>query len=148
MQLKRCRLVVADDHELFLKAVTELLAADFEVIKTVKDGSALLKAVATMEPDLVVVDIAMPHLNGIEAARLIHENYSAVRVVILTGHTDPDLIHACFEAGALAYVMKSRLSELPLAIRAALNGDKFLSPMLQKQPGNNHENQRQTQHQS
>jgi len=140
MHSKRRRLLVADDHKAFLKAVTELLAADFEVIETVSDGNALLKQVARMEPDLIVADLAMPYVNGIDATRLIHKNHAAVKVVILTGHTDPDLIRACFEAGASAYVTKSRLSELPQAIKAALNGDRFLSPTLKSQLDNSQPN--------
>ena len=124
----RPRLVVADDHAPLLAAAERLLAAEFDVARTARDGRGALQAIADVDPDAVVLDLAMPELDGIEVARRLRAARSRAKIVILTVHDDPDLLRAALEAGALGYVLKSRMStELALAIRAALGGRIFVS---------------------
>jgi DNA-binding NarL/FixJ family response regulator len=121
---------VADDHVPLLAAVRRLLAAEFDVVRTASDGQAALHAVADVDPDSVVLDLSMPELNGIEVARRLRGARSRAKVVVLTVHDDPDLLRAALEAGALGYVLKSRMSaDLGPAIRAALAGRIFVSPV-------------------
>jgi DNA-binding NarL/FixJ family response regulator len=136
------RIIVADDHRILRNTVAQLLSTDFEVVETVADGRDLLEAVVRAEPEVVVVDIGMPYIDGIEATRLIHQEHPAVCIVVLTAHTDPDFMRACLEAGALGYVVKSRISDLPRAMRAALDGQQFVSPMFNAQWSNNLSNHR------
>ena len=105
------------------------LAAICTVVATVVNGRALLAAVAALHPDLVVLDIGMPEMDGLEAARAIHLSHPEVMLVFLTVQEDADYARAAFAAGGLGYVVKSRLaSDLLPAVRAALEGRRFLSP--------------------
>jgi DNA-binding NarL/FixJ family response regulator len=124
------RLVVADDHVPLLAAVQRLLAAEFDVVRTARDGRTALRAVADVDPDAAVLDLSMPELDGIEVARRLRAARSRTEVVVLTVHDDADLLRAALEAGAVGYVLKSRMSaELVPAIRAALAGRIFVSPV-------------------
>jgi len=125
----RPRVLLADDHELMQKRVKEILDPEFEVVGAVDNGRALVAAAAQLNPDVLVVDISMPVLNGIEAVRQIKESGNQAKIVFLTIHEDPDSVGVCREAGALAYVVKSRLaSDLIPAIRLALTDHTFVSP--------------------
>jgi DNA-binding NarL/FixJ family response regulator len=129
--LDRVRVLLADDHEDFLKAATRLLEPDFEVVKTVGDGQALLDEAVRLRPDVLIVDIAMPVMDGIEAVRQLKAAGSRAVIVFLTMHQDPDYVRAALAAGALGYVVKCRLvSDLPLALSEALAGRPFVSPAL------------------
>jgi DNA-binding NarL/FixJ family response regulator len=129
--LNRARVLLADDHQDFLAVAVRLLAAEFEVVKTVGDGQTLLDEAARLEPDVLVLDISMPVLNGIEAARQLKAAGSRAKLVFLTVHGDPDYVRAALAAGAQGYVAKSRLaSDLRLALREALAGRSFVSPSL------------------
>ena len=122
------RVLLADDHEDFLALTARLLEPEFDVVQTVGDGKALLAAVASLDPNVVVLDISMPVLNGIEAARQLKAKASRAKIVFLTVHRDPDYIRAALAAGALGYVVKCRLaSDLLLALREVLAGRSFVS---------------------
>ena len=127
MPHNKARVLVADDHPEFAERVAQLLTADFEVIGTASDGLSLLELADKMKPAIVITDIMMPHVDGIEATRQLRTRESAPEVIILTGHTDQDFIDASFAAGALGYVSKSRIAELPKAIKAVLEGRRFVS---------------------
>jgi DNA-binding NarL/FixJ family response regulator len=111
--------------------VTGLLRPIFEIVGTVSDGQALIEAAARLEPDVIVTDISMPILNGIEAATQLSESGCKSKVVFLTVHTDSDFVRACLAASALGYVVKpSMVTDLLPAIHAALAGRVFVSPCL------------------
>jgi DNA-binding NarL/FixJ family response regulator len=125
----RARILLADDHKEIRDRAVRLLEPEFEVVGTVADGEALLKASAHMMPDVCVIDISMPRLNGIEAAIKLRENGSEARIVFLTVNEDPDFIRAALRTGALGYVVKSRMaSDLCTAINGAISGRLFISP--------------------
>src|SRR5262249_44207663 len=111
-----------------------LLQPEFEVVKTVADGQALLKEAARLEPDVLVLDISMPVLNGIEAARQLRAAGSRARIVFLTVHQDPEYVHAALAAGAQGYVAKSQLAtDLLLALRETLADRSFVSPSITRE---------------
>jgi DNA-binding NarL/FixJ family response regulator len=125
----RARILLADDHKEIRDRAVRLLEPEFEVVGTVADGEALLKASARMKPDVCVIDISMPRLNGIEAAIRLRESGSDARIVFLTVNEDPDFVSAALRTGALGYVVKSRMaSDLCAAIRDAISGHLFVSP--------------------
>jgi DNA-binding NarL/FixJ family response regulator len=127
--LTRARVLLADDHGDFLAAAARLLEPEFEVVAKVSDGQAVVDEASRLEPDLLVLDIGMPALNGIEAARHLRTDGSHAKIVFLTVHDDADYVRAAQEASALGYVVKSRLaSDLKLALREALAGRRFVSP--------------------
>src|ERR1700751_1395507 len=105
----KLRIVVADDNALFLRKIASILEAEFEVVATVVDGRAAVEAVRTHNPDVTVLDLEMPHLNGIEAAQEITRLQPGSRVLICSVETDPEIVNAALQAGALGYVFKARL---------------------------------------
>ncbi len=125
------RVLLADDHPEVLNKVASLLALTCEVVGKVGDGSALLEAVTRLRPDILVIDISMPVLNGIEAARQLKRSGAGAKIVFLTVHEDPDFVQAALAAGACGYVIKSRLAtDLIRAVQAALEDRRFVSPLL------------------
>lgn len=129
--LQRPRVLLADDHRLVAEGVKSLLAADFDLVGVVEDGRALVAAARTLQPDVIVADISMPHLNGFDALARLRQDNSRVRVVFLTMHQDVVYARRALEAGALGYVLKhSAPAELIAAIRAALEGKTYLTPAL------------------
>jgi DNA-binding NarL/FixJ family response regulator len=128
---KRIRVLLADDHKIVLDGLRSLLEPEFELVGMVEDGRALVSAVQQMHPDVIVVDISMPLLNGIEAVRQIKKLDKQVKVVFLTMHPDVTYAIRAFEAGASGYVLKhSASSELLTAIHAAIKGRTYLTPMI------------------
>jgi DNA-binding NarL/FixJ family response regulator len=126
----RVRVLLADDHDYFLAAATRLLEPEFHVVGAVSDGQSLLEAAGRLSPDVVVLDVSMPVLGGIEAARRLRRSGSAARVVFLTTYADPGFVWAALEAGANGYVVKSRLAaDLAPALREVLAGRTFVSPL-------------------
>lgn len=124
------RILLADDHSLLLGAFEKLLSSECEVVGAVADGRALLHAVQTLNPDVVVLDIAMPMLNGLEAGRQIKQIRRDVKLVYLTMHEDPDLAAEAFRVGASAYLLKrSAASELMTAIREVMRGRSYVTPI-------------------
>jgi DNA-binding NarL/FixJ family response regulator len=127
--LSRIRLILADDHPDLLLAVTQILESQFEIVATACDGLALMEAAARLKPDALIMDISMPNLSGLEAARKLKEDGCTSKIVFLTIHTDPDIVHASLETGAYGYVIKPRIAtDLVPAIRDALAGIIFVSP--------------------
>jgi len=128
--LGRIRVLLADDHEAMLDRVTDLLADDCDVIGTAIDGRQALEAAMELKPDVLVLDISMPVMNGIETARSLKELGAKTRIVFLTVHDDPDYAREALEAGALGYVIKSRItSDLVAAINEVHAGRSFVSPL-------------------
>ncbi len=127
--MDRIRVLLADDHEAMLERVTKLLGAECDVVGAVSDGEQALEAVRQLNPDVLVLDISMPVMNGIETARRLKEAGSETRIVVLPVHDDPDFAREALEAGALGYVIKSRFaSDLVAAIKEAHAGRSFVSP--------------------
>jgi DNA-binding NarL/FixJ family response regulator len=129
--MKRTRVLLADDHKIVLDGLKSLLEPEFELVGTVGDGRALVSAVQQLRPDIIVVDISMPLLNGIEAVRQIKKLDNQVKVVFLTMHPDVTYAVRAFEAGASGYVLKhSASSELLTAIHEAVKGRTYVTPMI------------------
>jgi DNA-binding NarL/FixJ family response regulator len=127
----RPKALIADDHAIFAEALRLLLEKDYEVVGTVSDGRALLSAAVMLNPDVIVVDIGMPLLNGLDAAHRIREKLPKVKLVFLTMQADPNLAAAAMELGAAAFVLKhSAGSELLNAIVQVLHGKSYLTPKL------------------
>jgi DNA-binding NarL/FixJ family response regulator len=127
-QLMKARILLADDHPRFPEMEERLLEPEFEVVGKVSNGQALLEEALRLKPDVVVTDISMPVLDGIEAVDRLMGSGCASRFVFLTVHSDPDFVRRCLLTGAFGYVVKSRIaSELVLAIREALAGNIFIS---------------------
>ena len=125
----RPRVLLADDHTLLLEAFEKLLEPDFTVVGAVSDGRALLAAAAELKPDVIVLDIAMPLLNGLDAARQIKKTMPAIKLIFLTMNEDPNLASEAFRIGASGYLLKtSAASELPKAINEALCGRSYVTP--------------------
>ena len=128
---RRWRLLLADDHKPMLASVKELLRVHYDVVGMACDGETLLDLVAKLEPDIAVIDISMPGLNGMQAAQCLKDSGTRTKLVFLTIYGNPEFVRAAFAAGALGYVLKRRmLTDLPLAIEAALEGKRFLSAPL------------------
>jgi DNA-binding NarL/FixJ family response regulator len=125
----RPRVLLADDHPAVLALTAAALADEFLVVGKVGDGQELLAEAARLHPDVIVLDITMPRLDGIEAARQLRRSQQPARLVFLTVHEDADYARAALDAGGLGYVVKARLaSDLLPAIRAALADRTFISP--------------------
>jgi DNA-binding NarL/FixJ family response regulator len=127
----RSRILLADDHLETLLALKSFLETDYNVVGAVSDGESLIEAAEKLSPDVTVVDVSMPRMTGLQAARQMRDMGSQTRVVFLTAQGDPEYVHAAIAAGAVGYVLKYRMeSDLPLAIEAALAGQSFISPPL------------------
>jgi DNA-binding NarL/FixJ family response regulator len=127
----RPRILLADDHALLLGAFEKLLSEECDIVGQVSDGRALVSAAAELKPDLIVLDIAMPLLNGLEAARQIKHQARDVKLVFLTMNEDTDLAAEAFRSGASAYLLKrSATSELLTAIREVLQGRSYITPLI------------------
>jgi DNA-binding NarL/FixJ family response regulator len=130
--LARLRIIVADDNSAFLRELTSLLAAEFDVVATAVDGKSALDLIRRYKPGLVVLDLSMPVLNGIEASRELAKNPHSPPVVICSVETDPEVVEAARQAGAVAYVFKMRVQkDLILAVKSAVQGRPFVSPALE-----------------
>ena len=128
--MKRPRVLLADDHRLLREAFARLLESGCEVVGTVADGRALLAAAAELRPDIVVLDIAMPLLNGLDAARQLRRSLPDIKLIFLTVSEDPDLAAQAFQAGASGYLLKnSAASELLQAIQEVSQGRSYVTPL-------------------
>ncbi len=127
----KVRVLLVDDHKMMREGLRALLATapDIEVVGEACDGREALDLVRTLEPDVVVMDVGMPELNGVEATRRIRNEYKRVRVIALSTHTDKRYVHHMLDAGACGYVLKiAAHDELLRAVRAASQGKTYLSP--------------------
>jgi DNA-binding NarL/FixJ family response regulator len=125
--------LLADDHAIVVEGLRRVLEPDFEVVGVVADGLALVKAAEKIRPDVIVVDVSMPHLNGIDAARQIRATNQRTKIVFLSMH--PDVVYAseALQAGGSAYVLKSSAGvEILTAIRETLRGGTFVTPAIDK----------------
>ena len=129
--MSKPRIIIADDHTLLVEAFEKLLAPECDVVAKVGDGRALLTAVREHRPDAVVLDLSMPLLNGLDAARQIKQTNPSIRLIFVTMNEDPDLAAEAFRAGASAYLLKrSAGTELLTAIREALKGRSYVTPLV------------------
>jgi DNA-binding NarL/FixJ family response regulator len=127
----RPRVLLADDHALLLGAFEKLLAEECDIVGQVSDGRALVAAAEQLKPDVVVLDISMPLLNGLEAGRQIKQKARDVKLVFLTMNEDTDLAGEAFRLGASAYLLKrSAASELLTAIREVMQGRSYVTPLV------------------
>jgi DNA-binding NarL/FixJ family response regulator len=122
---------MADDHKMIIEGLRNIIESEFDLVGTVEDGRALLNAAKKLRPNVIVADISMPILNGIEAVRMIKKNDPSVKVIFLTMHPDATYASEAFAAGASGYVLKhSAPSELVTAINEALKGRTYITPMI------------------
>lgn len=132
--MKRPRVLLADDHTLVLEGFRRLLEPEFDIAGVVEDGLAVLEAARTLKPDVVLLDISMPRLNGIDAARQLRRLVPRTRIIFVTMHADPAYVREAFRAGASGYVLKrSAATELAAAIRAALADRFYVTPLVTKE---------------
>jgi DNA-binding NarL/FixJ family response regulator len=125
------RVIIADDHVLLAEAFEKLLSPECDVVAKVTDGRTLVETVRTVHPDIVLLDISMPLLNGLDAARLIHAIDASIRLIFVTMNDDPDLAAEAFRAGATAYLLKrSPANELLTAIRQSMRSRKYVTPLI------------------
>jgi DNA-binding NarL/FixJ family response regulator len=125
------RVILADDHTILVEAFRKLLEPACEVVATVADGHALLEVAPRLKPDVIVLDIAMPLLNGLDAGRQVKELVPGVKLIFLTMNEDPDLAVEAIRMGASGYLLKkSAASELFKAIQTALRGKSYVTPQI------------------
>jgi DNA-binding NarL/FixJ family response regulator len=129
--MSRPRVLLADDHTLLLGAFEKLLSEECDVVGQVSDGRALVAAAEELKPDIVVLDISMPLLNGLEAGRQIKRTMPGTKLVFVTMNEDTDLAADAFRAGASGYLLKqSATSELMAAIRQVMEGRSYVTPLI------------------
>jgi DNA-binding NarL/FixJ family response regulator len=126
----RPRVLLADDHSLLLGAFAKLLSEEFDIVGQVSDGRALVAAAEKLQPDVIVLDISMPLLNGLEAGRQIKQRSRNIKLVFLTMNEDADVAAEAFRSGASAYLLKrSAAPELAAAIREVMQGRSYVTPL-------------------
>jgi DNA-binding NarL/FixJ family response regulator len=131
--MKKPRVMMADDHSLILAGLRKLVEAEYEVVGTVEDGRALIEAAQKLRPDLILLDISMPLLNGLDAARQLTKLVPESKLIFLTMHASPTYATEAFQAGASGYLLKrSAASELSQAIKSVLQGQHYLTPLITK----------------
>ena len=129
----KARLLIADDHTLVAEACKNLLEPEFQVLAIVKNGRELLEVVRELKPDLVILDVGMPQLNGLDAGEQVKQMLPSCKLVFLTMNMAPDIAAEAFRRGASGYVVKSAAAEeLILAVRKALRSESYLSPLITK----------------
>jgi DNA-binding NarL/FixJ family response regulator len=127
-RMRKIRVLLADDHEAVLEQVRAILGEDFDIIGAVNNGQDAVTEAQRLDPDILVIDISMPVLNGLQAAGQLRSKNHRPKIVFLTVHTDQDFVAAALSAGASAYVAKSEVaSDLVPAIRDALQGGTYVS---------------------
>ena len=127
----RPRVLLADDHALLVGAFEKLLAGECDVVGQCNDGRALVAEAAKLQPDVIVLDISMPLLNGLEAGRQIKQQFRNIKLIFVTMNEDPDLAAEAFRAGASGYVLKrSAAAELTTAIHEVMLGRSYITPLV------------------
>ena len=133
MPMSRPRILIADDHTLVAELCKRLLEAEFDVVGTVSDGRALIRAADQFKPDVIVVDVAMPILNGLDAGQQVKGTLPAVKLIYLTMSNDPEVAAEAFRRGGSGYLLKTcASSELVTAVREVLRGKSYMSHALPK----------------
>jgi DNA-binding NarL/FixJ family response regulator len=126
--LGKIRILLADDHRQFRLIVESLLETTYEIVGSVPDGQSLFDAARHLKPDVIVTDISMPILNGLEAGKQLNESGCAAKIIFLTAHSDADFVETCLAIGAVGYVLKSQITtDLIPAVQEALAGRIFVS---------------------
>jgi DNA-binding NarL/FixJ family response regulator len=121
--------LLADDHQMLVDALKSVLEPRYEVVGTVRDGRALVEAAAKLQPEIAVLDIAMPQLNGLDAARQIRHRVPSIKLIFMTMNEDPDMVGEAFRAGASAFLLKQAAAfELTDAIDKVLKGGSYVTP--------------------
>ena len=129
--MRRPRVLLADDHEILVDGLKSVLEPHYEVVGAVLDGRALLEAAAKLQPDIIVLDIAMPELNGLDAARQLKHTMPRVKLIFLTVNKDPYIVGEAFRAGASAFLLKQAAAlELTDAIEQVLKGGSYVTPRI------------------
>jgi len=125
------RILIAEDHRLVAEAFKQILEPDYQVVATVDDGRAMVRVALELRPDLVVVDIAMPHLNGLDAGEQLKKELPKVKLLYVSMHVDADIAAEAFRRGGSGYLPKvCGLSELKTAVLKVLKGERYLSPLI------------------
>jgi DNA-binding NarL/FixJ family response regulator len=125
------RILLADDHVLVAEGIQKLLEPEYELVGIVADGRSLVAAAAKLQPDIVVVDISLPLLNGLDASQQLKKNHPTLKIIVLTMHSEPNFVTQAFRVGVSGYVLKQSVgSELVQAIREVVKGRTFVSPMV------------------
>jgi DNA-binding NarL/FixJ family response regulator len=131
--MSKPRVLLADDHTLVLEGFKKLLEEHCQVVGSAEDGRALLDAAKRLRPDIIVLDISMPKLNGLDAARRLRKIVPQARLIFVTVHADADYVNQAFQAGASGYLLKrSAGSELPQAVQAVKNGNYYITSLIAK----------------
>lgn len=129
--MKKARVLLAEDHVLVAEGLVKLLETDFTLVGTVNDGRALVKAVKEHTPDVAIIDISLPLLNGLEAARQIKKNEPHTKLIFLTMHSEANFVTEAFKAGGSGYILKkSAPAELVFAIKEVYQGGTYVSPSI------------------
>jgi DNA-binding NarL/FixJ family response regulator len=129
----RPRVLLADDHALVLEGLAKLVSEECDLVGKVEDGRALLQAASKLEPDVIVLDVSMPKLNGLDAGRQLKKRLPSIRLIYLTMHADPHYAKEAFEIGASGFLLKrSAASELLQAIHAVMKGQFYVTPVIAK----------------
>ncbi len=129
--MRKTRVLLADDHQIVLEGLQNLLEPEFEIVGTAEDGRALVKEAERLQPDVIVADISMPLLNGIEAVRQIRKTDDQIKVIFLTMHPDVTYATMAFDVGASGYVLKNSASrELVTAIHEVMMGRTYVTPVI------------------
>ncbi len=132
--MNKPRVLLADDHTLVLEGFRRIVEQRCEVVGSVEDGRSLIEAATRLTPDLILLDISMPLLNGIDAARQLHKLLPSVKLIFVTMHADPAYVSEAFKAGASAYLLKrSAARELDHAIEAVLKGQYYVTSLLTRE---------------
>ena len=133
--MERIRLLLADDHIMFAQGLESLLRDEFDLLGTVANGEQLVEATLRLNPNVILVDVSMPVLNGFDAVRKIKANGNEVRIIFLTMHNDASLLAEAFRCGASGYVLKQAAGEeLATAIREVAHGGNYISPLVSRLP--------------
>ncbi|HEY0730678.1 MAG TPA: response regulator transcription factor [Pyrinomonadaceae bacterium] len=132
--MTRPTILIADDHKMFAQGLAGLLEDEFDLVGSVENGQALIDEALRLQPDLIIVDISMPVLNGLDAVRRLSQNNTGSKVVFLTMHADTRLLREAFQCGGVGYVLKqSAGEELLFALRQVMNGQPYISPSIEKE---------------
>jgi DNA-binding NarL/FixJ family response regulator len=132
--MSRPRILLADDHTVLLAGLRSLLEPDYDLVGMVGDGRALLDAAGRLKPDIIMLDISMPLLNGLEAARHLRKISPYSKLIFLTMHTDVGFVREAFQAGAAGYLVKSSAeAEIATAIQEVMNGHIYVTPLVAKE---------------
>ena len=129
--MNRPRVLIADDHHILVEGVRRILENEYEIAGTATNGRELIELAATVAADVAVIDVGMPQMNGIEAARRLRDSSPGLKIVFLTQQTDRAYVHEAFRSGGNAYVLKQTASsELTKAIQEAMAGRYYVSPSI------------------